>query len=60
MALLYIKPGVDSRGTAAPCPDGMVSGNHALAVRCAFFRRSVPSGGQKHTEKPEYGTKAGN
>ena len=60
MALLYFQPGTDSRGAATPCPDGMVSGNNALAVRCALFRRSMPDRGQKHTAKPEHGTKAGN
>lgn len=58
MALLY-KPGTDSRGTVAPCPDEMVSGNDALAVRCTFFRRPVPNQEQKYVAEPEHGSKAG-
>lgn len=41
-----------------PCPAGMVSGNNALAVRYALFRRPMPNRGQKHTAKFEYGTEA--
>lgn len=37
----------------------MVSGNHALAGRCALLRRPVSNRGQKHTEESEYGTEDG-
>lgn len=32
MTLLYFQPGTDSRGAAAPCPDGVVSGKFMTKI----------------------------
>lgn len=59
MALLCFQPGIDSRGTVAPCQAGMVGENNALNIRCTLFRRPMPNRGKKHTAKYEYGTEVG-